>query len=80
MTIQEAVKSGKPFKLPHHELFIFTKLVEGKSYFFQEVTNTAMGFFSVELIMSDKWEIKTYPDNVIKFDKKYKKSKLLGTA
>lgn len=79
MTLQEAIKSGKPFKLPHYKSHIIVRLIEGKGYFFHEDTNTAVGIFSPELILSEKWETKPdLPDNVVLFSdiKKRKKIKV----
>lgn len=80
MTIQDAIKSGKPFKLPHMDFCMIIKHVNGQDYFFREDKGIAMGIFATALILSDRWETKDLPDNVIKFDSKLRRPKVTGGA
>lgn len=71
MTIQEAIQSGKPFKLPHHKAYTYVKVVGEKKFFFNEESNTSVGFFSVDMILSSDWVVKQEEErvnNVLKVD------------
>jgi hypothetical protein len=73
MTIQEAIKSGKPFKLPHMKSFIITGDVNGKGYLFFEDSGVAIGIFETELLLSNEWLVGEPPENVINFASRRRK-------
>lgn len=66
MTIQDAIRSGKPFKLPRMQSYVVVEVANGKPYLFWEDNKMAVGIFEVNLILSEEWMVRDLPDNVIK--------------
>ena len=71
MTIQEAIKSGRPFKRPHYENWLVIDELNNKIWFsINKGRGRFLPSFSAEDLLADDWKIKEkwYEGN---FKKKY---------
>ncbi len=68
MTIQEAIRSGKPFKLPLMQDYIRTAVIFGTEMFVWCHSGEPLRIFPVETVLSENWSILEDPKNLIRGD------------
>lgn len=74
MKIQDAIRSGRPFKIPamHDFLYVKKEPVSDFDFFYWMTDHTMCGSFPVDAILSENWFLMEIPDNLLTFKPKLK--------
>lgn len=74
MKIQDAIKSGRPFKIPAMHDFLYVKKEPSSQvdFFYWMMDHTMCKIFPVDAILSENWFLMEMPDNLLTFKPKLK--------